>query len=93
MFTLFLLAAYPITVQSVRGGWWVLLSPLHWLTVKLDILVNLTEMSLIYGSPNVRGERFTDRLWGLDTCPGWRGKIAHGMLRWVDWCNPQGFYA
>jgi len=82
----FLLAIlYPIAVQAERGGWWLIVTPVTFVALILDVVANYTELALITWDFPTKGEwTFSTRLKRLQYYTGWRGKFARVAK---DYCN------
>lgn len=83
--TLILALLYPLAVQYKRGGWWLLVAPVTFAALIIDIWCNYTELALITLDFPARGEwTFSTRLQRLQYYHGWRGTFARACR---DYCN------
>jgi len=83
--TIILMLLYPIAVQAERGGWWLLVTPITFMALVVDVWCNYTELALITWDFPAKGEwTFSTRLRRLQYYPGWRGSFAR-VCR--DYCN------
>lgn len=85
MISLILAILYPIAVQAERGGWWLIVTPVTFIALVLDVVANYTELALITWDFPAKGEwTFSTRLKRLQYYTGWRGSFAR-VAR--DYCN------
>ena len=83
--TILLAIFYPIAVQAERGGWWLIVTPITFIALILDVVANYTELALITWDFPANGEwTFSTRLKRLQYYTGWRGSFAR-VCR--DYCN------
>lgn len=89
--TLLLALLYPIAVQAERGGWWLIVTPITFIALVIDVIANYTELALITWDFPANGEwTFSLRLRRLRTLPGWRGEFGKYVARVLDSIAPSG---
>ena len=89
--TLLLALLYPLAIQIERGGWWRCVAPVTVLALLIDVAANHTELALLLWEWPRRGEwTFSTRLERLVLTTGWRGRVACGIARVLNWLAPPG---
>lgn len=83
--------AYTLGIQYQRGGWWSVLEGVAVLALIIDVIANLTVLSLYLWDFPQRGEwTFSTRLERLVLQPGWRGRVALAIGRLLNRIAPPG---
>lgn len=90
--SLLLMLLYPVAIQYERGGGWRLLAPITLVAAAINVLVNYTEMALIYDLPRKGEWMLSRRLWRLSYFPGWRGRLATWMIFYTGRFDPDGVH-
>jgi len=86
---LMLAILYPIAIQYERGKHWRVLAPLYVTAGVLSAWLNWTTFALLFRDWPVRSEKtFSQRLWRLQYMGDWRGKLARGIIAYLDFFDP-----
>ena len=89
--SLLLAILYPVAIQYLRGGLWLLVLPITFITFFIDVIANYTELALITWDFPQKGEHtFSERLARLQYNTDFRGKIASIVIPYLNFFDPTG---
>ena len=89
--SLLLALLYPFAMLYKRGGWWQIVYVITLPAYVLDIIVNYTELALLTWDFPRKGEyTFSKRLQRLQYNTDFRGWIAHKIIPFLDYFDPEG---
>lgn len=91
--SLILALLYPIAIQFERKGWWLLLAPVTFIALVIDVIANYTELALLTLDFPQSGEyTFSQRLKRLNLDEGWRGSFGRCITKYLDYFDPHGWH-
>ena len=83
--TLLLILLYPLGIQYQRGGLWLLVAPIAYLALFVDIVANYTELALLtLDFPQAGEETFSKRCRRLITQDGWAGFVGRITQKYTN---------
>lgn len=89
--SLILALLYPLAIQYLRGGVWLVVLPITFIAFFIDVLANYTELALFTWDFPQKGEHtFSDRLVRLQYNLDWRGDIARKIIPILNYFDPTG---
>lgn len=89
--SLLLALLYPLAIQYLRGGVWLVVLPITFIAFFIDVIANYTELALLTWDFPRKGEHtFSDRLVRLQYNLDWRGDIARKIIPILNYFDPTG---
>ena len=89
--TVLLALLYPLAIQYERGGVWLVVLPITFIALLIDVAANYTELALVTWDFPRKGEHtFSQRLYRLVRTPGWRREVCIPVANVLNWIAPDG---